>query len=79
MTSARNEIIIGTGPAPLGAALHLSDKLPSLSILTIYKERICSGGLLNDCKQNHSYPIGFTEEDDETERNLCLGACLATT
>ncbi|MHB8121669.1 MAG: hypothetical protein ACYDG4_05885 [Desulfuromonadaceae bacterium] len=66
MTSTRNEIIIGTGPAPLGAALHLSDKLPSLSILTIYKKRICSGGLLNDCKQNYAYPIKSMMRPSET-------------
>lgn len=55
-------IIVGTGPAALGAAFHLTDKNPSLSILMLDKEKICSGGLLNDCKQNYSYPIGFAEE-----------------
>ena len=68
-------IIIGTGPAALGAAFHLSEQLPSLSILMIDKERICSGGLLNDCKQNYSYPIGFAEEywtREEAERLLPL-------
>ena len=68
-------IIIGTGPAALGAAFHLTDKLPSLSILMIDKAAICSGGLLNDCKQNYSYPIGFAEEywtREEAERLLPL-------
>jgi len=68
-------VIIGTGPAALGAAFHLTDKLPSLSILMIDKEAICSGGLLNDCKQNYSYPIGFAEEywtREEAERLLPL-------
>lgn len=68
-------IIVGTGPSALGAAFHLSEQLPSLSILMIDKERICSGGLLNDCKQNYSYPIGFAEEywsRDEAERLLPL-------
>ena len=23
------------------------------------REKICSGGLLHDCKQNYTYPIGF--------------------
>lgn len=55
-------IIIGTGPAALGAAFHLSDNDPAISILMIDREPICSGGLLNDCKQNYSYPIGFAEE-----------------
>jgi uncharacterized FAD-dependent dehydrogenase len=68
-------IIIGTGPAALGAAFHLTDKLPSLSILMIDKAVICSGGLLNDCKQNYTYPIGFAEEywtREEAERLLPL-------
>jgi len=61
MTSAHNDIITGT--AALGAAFHLRDKRPSLfSIPTIYKEHICSGDLLNNCKQNYSYPTGFAEE-----------------
>jgi len=51
-------IIIGTGPAGLGAAFHLTGT-SSLSTLMIDRERICSGGLLNDCKQNYTYPIGF--------------------
>lgn len=68
-------IIIGTGPAALGCAFHLSDQLPSCSIVMIDKEPICSGGLLNDCKQNYSYPIGFAEEywsREEAERLLPL-------
>jgi len=68
-------ILIGTGPAALGAAFHLTDHIPSLSILMIDKERICSGGLLNDCKQNYTYPIGFAEEywtREEAERLLPL-------
>ncbi|ABL00447.1 pyridine nucleotide-disulfide oxidoreductase [Pelobacter propionicus] len=68
-------IIIGTGPAALGAAFHLSDNNPAISILMIDKEPVCSGGLLNDCKQNYSYPIGFAEEcwtREEAERLLPL-------
>ncbi len=76
MTSDRYDVvIIGTGPAALGAAFHLTDMLPSLSILMIDREPICSGGLLNDCKQNYSYPIGFAEEcwtREEAERLLPL-------
>lgn len=66
-------IIIGTGPAGLGAAFHLTDVSPSLSILMIDREKICSGGLLNDCKQNYTYPIGFVIDcwvRDEAERLL---------
>jgi len=55
-------IIIGTGPGGLGAAYHLTDASPALSILMLDRERICSGGLHNDCKQNYTYPIGFSAE-----------------
>jgi len=66
-------IIVGTGPAGLGAAFHLSEAVPSLSILMFDREKICSGGLLNDCKQNYTYPIGFVIENwtrAEAERLL---------
>jgi hypothetical protein len=68
-------IIVGTGPAGLGAAFQLTDVSPSLSILMVDREKICSGGLLNDCKQNYSYPIGFSVENwsrEEAERLLPL-------
>ena len=55
-------IIVGSGPAGLGAAFELIEKNKQLKILLLEKGRICSGGLLNDCKQNYTYPIGFTEE-----------------
>lgn len=66
-------IIVGTGPAGLGAAFHISACSPSLSILMIDREKICSGGLLNDCKQNYTFPIGFSVENwtrEEAERLL---------
>src|SRR5450631_1338774 len=66
-------IIVGTGPAGLGAAFHLTENSPSLSILMIDRERVCSGGLLNDCKQNYTYPIGFAADNwtrAEAERLL---------
>ena len=68
-------IIVGSGPAGLGAAFHLSEHSPALSILMIDRERICSGGLLNDCKQNYTYPIGFAADcwtSSEAERLLPL-------
>ena len=55
-------IIVGSGPAGLGAAFELIEMNCKLKILLLEKERICSGGLLNDCKQNYTFPIGFTEE-----------------
>jgi uncharacterized FAD-dependent dehydrogenase len=66
-------IIVGTGPGGLGAAYHLTDCSAARSILMIDRERICSGGLLNDCKQNYTYPIGFAVESwprEEAERLL---------
>jgi len=68
-------IIVGTGPAGLGAAFKLSETSPDLSILLLDRERICSGGLLHDCKQNYTYPIGFAAEywsREEAERLLPL-------
>jgi uncharacterized FAD-dependent dehydrogenase len=55
-------VIVGTGPAGLGAAFHLIENDPALKVLLVDKEKICSGGLLNDCKQNYTFPIGFAEE-----------------
>jgi uncharacterized protein len=54
-------IIIGTGPAGLGAAFGLLARKPGLSILVIDKNEYSSGGLRNDCKMNFSWPIGFPE------------------
>lgn len=54
-------VIVGSGPAGLGVAFKLAEST-QLKILILDKEKICSGGLLNDCKQNYTYPIGFTEE-----------------
>ena len=60
-------LIVGTGPAGLGAAFGLLEKYPpkagkpSLSILIIDKNEVSSGGLRNDCKMNFSWPIGFPE------------------
>jgi uncharacterized FAD-dependent dehydrogenase len=80
LSSNYDVIIVGTGPAGLGAAFHLTDASPSLSILMIDREKICSGGLLNDCKQNYTYPIGFVVRywtREEAERLLPrVEACL---
>ncbi len=55
-------LIVGTGPAGLGAAFHLSDHHPELTVLLIDKERMSTGGLRNDCKMNFTFPIGFPLE-----------------
>lgn len=52
-------IIVGTGPAGLGAAFRLSDRKPGLRIVVIDKEKLCTGGLRHDCKMNFTYPVGF--------------------
>ena len=67
-------IIVGTGPAGLGAAFHLAGLSPSLSILMVDREKICSGGLLNDCKQNYTYPIGFAADDLDQGRGRAAPA-----
>lgn len=52
-------LIVGTGPAGLGAAFELLDHKPSARILMIDSAKISSGGLRNDCKMNFSFPVGF--------------------
>ncbi|MGL4368989.1 MAG: NAD(P)/FAD-dependent oxidoreductase [Spirochaetota bacterium] len=49
-------IIIGSGPAGLGAAYELCE---GKAVLIIEKQTYSSGGLRNDCKQNYTYPVGF--------------------
>jgi len=52
-------VIVGTGPAGLGAAFHLTDQNPDINILMIDKAKVSTGGLRNDCKMNFTYPVGF--------------------
>ena len=56
-------IIVGSGPAGLGAAFHLIRNNSSLKILMLEKEKISTGGLRNDCKMNFTFPIGFPLEN----------------
>jgi len=60
-------IIVGTGPAGLGAAFALIKARPGLSILMIDREAFSTGGLRNDCKMNFTYPIGFPLDNWERE------------
>jgi uncharacterized FAD-dependent dehydrogenase len=55
-------VIVGSGPAGMGAAFELITKQKDLSILIIDKEKFSTGGMRNDCKMNFTYPIGFPEE-----------------
>jgi len=54
-------VIVGTGPAGLGAAFELQARRPQDSILILDKNEMSSGGLRNDCKMNFSWPIGFPD------------------
>jgi uncharacterized FAD-dependent dehydrogenase len=54
-------VVIGTGPAGLGAAFEILARRPDLTILVLDKNEHSSGGLRNDCKMNFSWPIGFPD------------------
>ncbi len=55
-------VIVGSGPAGMGAAFEISDHAPDASVLMIDKQRYSTGGMRNDCKMNFTYPIGFPLE-----------------
>ncbi len=55
-------IIVGTGPAGMGAAFSILENRPGTSILMIDKAPVSTGGMRNDCKMNFTYPIGFPYE-----------------
>jgi uncharacterized FAD-dependent dehydrogenase len=66
-------IIVGTGPAGLGAAFTLTEKRPGMSVLLIDSSGTSTGGLCNDCKMNFTWPIGFPAdcwEEGEASRYL---------
>ena len=66
-------VIIGSGPAGMGAAFELAELNPGLKILMIDQLRYSSGGMRNDCKMNFTYPIGFPEEywtKDQAQRYM---------
>ena len=55
-------VIVGSGPAGMGAAFEITSRHPELSILMIDRERYSTGGMRNDCKMNFTFPIGFPYE-----------------
>jgi hypothetical protein len=55
-------VIVGTGPAGLGAAFAYHEARPEGSILLIDQSSLSTGGLCNDCKMNFTFPIGFPLE-----------------
>ena len=65
-------IIVGSGPAGLGAAFKLAEH-STRSVLLLEKKKISSGGLRNDCKQNYTFPVGFPLEHwSKEEAHLLL-------
>lgn len=72
-TNKYDVIIVGSGPAGMGAAFNLKKRNPSISILMLDKTPYSSGGMRNDCKMNFTFPIGFPTEywtEDEANRYL---------
>ncbi len=59
---AYDVVIVGSGPAGLGAAFEITERKPACSVLIIDKQRYSSGGMRNDCKMNFTFPIGFPLE-----------------
>lgn len=55
-------VIVGSGPAGMGAAFTLLKEKPGLKILMLDREKVSTGGMRNDCKMNFTYPIGFPVE-----------------
>jgi len=67
-------VIVGTGPAGLGAAFGLLEGRSSPSIILLDRHSYSSGGLRNDCKMNFTWPIGFPSGVwDETSALPYLG------
>ncbi len=64
-------VVVGSGPAGLGAAFKLAEN-SNKSILLLEKKSISSGGLRNDCKQNYTYPVGFPIEHWGRENAMAL-------
>ena len=61
-------VIVGSGPAGMGAAFSILKRKKDASILMLDKRPYSTGGMRNDCKMNFTFPIGFPLEywDEET-------------
>jgi uncharacterized FAD-dependent dehydrogenase len=55
-------VIVGSGPAGMGAAFTIAAKKPNAKILILDREKFSTGGMRNDCKMNFTFPIGFPVE-----------------
>jgi hypothetical protein len=65
-------VIVGGGPGGMGAAFYIKEH-SDLSVLIIDKSNLELSGLRNDCKQNYTFPIGFTEDLwDEEKANILI-------
>jgi uncharacterized protein len=62
MSDRVDVLVVGTGPAGLGAVFSLLAARPDLSVAAIDSAGISTGGLCNDCKMNFTFPVGFPEE-----------------
>lgn len=64
MTKIYDTIVVGSGPAGQGLCFELLEHDPSHKVLMIdsFGSKAGGMGMLNDCKQNYTYPIGFGEE-----------------
>jgi hypothetical protein len=62
MRDSVDVLVVGTGPAGLGAAFTLLAERHDLSVLAIDSSGVSTGGLCNDCKMNFTFPIGFPTE-----------------
>jgi uncharacterized FAD-dependent dehydrogenase len=72
LNSNYDVIIVGSGPAGLGAAFKIAED-SNQTVLLVEKKKISSGGLRNDCKQNYTYPVGFPYEHwKEEDVNVLL-------
>ena len=60
-------VIVGTGPAGMGAAFSILEKKKDAKILMLDKKPFSTGGMRNDCKMNFTFPIGFPLEYWEEE------------
>ena len=70
-------IIVGTGPAGMGAAFSLIERHPESRILMLDKTPYSTGGMRNDCKMNFTFPIGFPLEYwDEDVADAYLDAVM---
>jgi uncharacterized FAD-dependent dehydrogenase len=66
-------VIVGSGPAGMGAAFKIAAKKPDTRILILDREKFSTGGMRNDCKMNFTFPIGFPVEywkEEDAERYL---------